>query len=117
MTGCPCPIHFHHGKGKIEGYFCAKVSAISIVCWRKALYASESGWKGRCAIASLMGRHSTKNSFAFAERYGLPYETVADYFDRSQIYDYLDKHSGLLITKMYPYVAELVAEEYGVPDS
>ena len=54
---------------------------------------------------------------AFAERYGLPYGTVADYFDRSQIYDYLDKHSGLLITKMYPYVAELVAEEYGVPDS
>ena len=54
---------------------------------------------------------------AFAEIYGLPYETVADYFDRNQIYDYLDKHSGLLITKMYPYVAELVAEEYGVPDS
>lgn len=54
---------------------------------------------------------------AFAEIYGLPYETVTDYFDRSQIYDYLDKHSGLLITKMYPYVAELVAEEYGVPGS
>ena len=54
---------------------------------------------------------------AFAEIYGLPYETVADYFDRSQIYDYLDKHFGLLITMMYPYVAELVAEEYGVPGS
>ena len=52
---------------------------------------------------------------AFAERYGLSYGTAAEYFDSKHIYDYLDRHSGLLVTKMYPYVAELIAEEYGIP--
>ena len=52
---------------------------------------------------------------AFAEKYGLSYSTAAEYFDREHVFDYLDAHSGLLVTKMYPFVAELVAEEYGIP--
>ena len=54
---------------------------------------------------------------AFADRYGLTYSAAAEYFQSKRVYDYLDLHSGILVTKMYPYVAELVAEEYGVPDS
>lgn len=54
---------------------------------------------------------------AYARMYGLDYGAAADYFYRKGAYDYIDAHSGLLVTKMYPFVAELVAEEYGVPQS
>ena len=54
---------------------------------------------------------------AFAEKYGLSYRTAAEYFESKRIYDYLDLHSGILVTKMYPFVAALIAEQYGVPTS
>ena len=52
---------------------------------------------------------------AFADRYGLSYGSAAEYFYRNHIYEYLDLHSGLLVTKMYGFVADLVADEFGVP--
>ena len=53
---------------------------------------------------------------AFAERYGYTYDRVADHFDQKHVYDYIDQHSGLLVTKMYEYVAGLVASMFGFPE-
>ena len=44
---------------------------------------------------------------AFAERYGFTYASVADYFERKHVFDFIDLHSGLLVTKMYEFVAEI----------
>ncbi len=52
---------------------------------------------------------------AYADEYGLSYGSAAEYFYRNQIYPYLDLHSGLLVTKTYPFLAQLVADEFGVP--
>ena len=53
---------------------------------------------------------------AFAERCRFTYASVVDYFVRKHVFDFIDLHSGLLVTKMYEFVAELIADKFGFPE-
>lgn len=55
-------------------------------------------------------------TMAFAEKYGVDYGDAAQLFLDRHVFEYLEKHSGLLVTKMYPFVASLVAEQFGIPE-
>ena len=41
---------------------------------------------------------------------------MVDYFVRKHVFDFIDLHSGLLVMKMYEFVAELIADKFGFPE-
>ena len=52
---------------------------------------------------------------AFAERYGLSIKDTATFFSENGIYEYIDEFSDIFILNTYPYMANYIADEYGVP--
>ena len=51
----------------------------------------------------------------FSERYGMSIPETVDLFESNDIYDYLDGGADQFIHRMYPFMANYIAERLGIP--
>ncbi len=54
-------------------------------------------------------------TMSFAERYDMTCSDAASLFKTNGIYDYLDEGAEMFVCRMYPYMANRVAERLGIP--